>query len=96
MQDFADFQWIELRLGVLVHPQFGLLCGAALPGAFFPRKNTSLVFLQPTKLAEEVLAKVSSSDAASLRTFPDKARRKSWERHASISFSLIFNGFGWI
>ena len=25
-------------------PQLGLLCGAALPGAFFSRKNRSLVF----------------------------------------------------
>ena len=31
----------------LMHPQSGLLCGAALPGAFFLRKNRSLVFLQP-------------------------------------------------
>ena len=27
---------------VLVHPQLGLLCGAALPGAFFLQKNTPL------------------------------------------------------
>ena len=32
---------------VLMHPQSGLLCGAALPAAFFSRKNTSLVVLQP-------------------------------------------------
>ena len=37
--------WIMVT-NLLLHPQFGLLCGAALPGAFFPRKNTSLVFLQ--------------------------------------------------
>ena len=27
-------------MGVLVHPQLGLLCGAALPGSFFSQKNT--------------------------------------------------------
>ena len=32
---------------VFMHPQSGLLCGAALPGAFSPRKNRSLVLLQP-------------------------------------------------
>ncbi len=37
------FEWIWMDL----HPQLGLLCGAALPGAFVSRKNTSLVFLQP-------------------------------------------------
>ena len=31
---------------LLLHPQSGLLCGAALP-VFFSRKNTSMVFLQP-------------------------------------------------
>ena len=33
--------------GLLMHLQSGLLCGAALPGAFFYRTSTSLVFLQP-------------------------------------------------
>ena len=42
---FKWLNWDELRFGVLVHPQFGLLCSEALP--FFPRKNTSLVLLQP-------------------------------------------------
>ena len=32
------FEWIWMDL----HPQLGLLCGAALPGAFFSRKNTSV------------------------------------------------------
>ena len=36
---FIDFQWILLEMGVLVHPQLGLRFGAALPGAFFPRKQ---------------------------------------------------------
>ena len=36
--------WIMLKNNLLLHPQSGLLCGAALPGAFFPRKNRSLVF----------------------------------------------------
>ena len=27
--------WILMKMWVLVHPQLGLLCGAALPGAFF-------------------------------------------------------------
>ena len=31
----------------LLHPQSGLLCGAALPGVFSPEKNMSLVLLQP-------------------------------------------------
>ena len=31
-----------MEMGVLVHPQLGLLCGAALPGAFFSQKNTPL------------------------------------------------------
>ena len=31
----------SLKLGFLVHPQSGLLCGAALPGAVSPRKNTT-------------------------------------------------------
>ena len=54
--DFNRFSWICIdlygfRLGFAwiwmdLHPQLGLLCGAALPGAFFSRKNTSLVFLQ--------------------------------------------------
>ena len=38
--------WIMVT-NLLLHPQSGLLCGAALPGFFFSRKNTSLVFLQP-------------------------------------------------
>ena len=38
--------WIMVN-NLLLHPQFSLLCGAALPGAFFSRKNTSLVSLQP-------------------------------------------------
>ena len=29
-----------LKIGVLVHPQLGLLCGAALPVAFFSEKTT--------------------------------------------------------
>ena len=28
-----------LEMGGLVHPQSGLLCGAALPGAFFSEKH---------------------------------------------------------
>ena len=32
--------WFGLEMGGLVHPQFGLLCGAALPGAFFSQNNT--------------------------------------------------------
>ena len=36
---FVDFQWILMQMGVLVHPQLGLLCGAALP-VFFSQKNT--------------------------------------------------------
>ena len=43
LMDLDGFGWIWMDL----HPQLGLLCGAALPGAFFSRKNTSLVFLQP-------------------------------------------------
>ena len=41
--DLNGFGWVWMDL----HPQLGLLCGAALPGACFSRKNTSLVFLQP-------------------------------------------------
>ena len=41
--DLDGFEWIWMDL----HPQLGLLFGAALPGAFFSGKNTSLVFLQP-------------------------------------------------
>ena len=33
------FRWILIGMGVLEHPQFGLLCGAALPGAFFLEKH---------------------------------------------------------
>ena len=36
---FVDVQWILLKMGVLVHPQLSLLCGAALPGALFSLKN---------------------------------------------------------
>ena len=35
------WEWFQLDMGGLVHPQFGLLCGAALPGAFF-RKTRRL------------------------------------------------------
>ena len=35
-----DVQWILIEMGVLVHPQHGLRCGEALPGAFFLRKTT--------------------------------------------------------
>ena len=45
-----------MEMGVLVHPQLGLLCGAALPGAFFPGKtgpwcfcNLKQFFLHSTK-----------------------------------------------
>ena len=38
----VDFQWILMKMGVWVHPQLGLLCGAALPGAFFLRKTALL------------------------------------------------------
>ena len=54
--DLINFEWIWMgldgfRLGFVwiwmdLHPQLGLLCGAALPGAFFSRKNMSLVFLK--------------------------------------------------
>ena len=44
--DLDGFEWIWMDL----HPQLGLLCGAALPGAFFFQKNTSLVFLQPKSM----------------------------------------------
>ena len=37
---FIDFQWIFMKIVVLVHPQLGLRFGAALPGAFFYRKTT--------------------------------------------------------
>ena len=33
------FSGLLLKMGVLVHPQLGLLCGAALPGAFFAEKH---------------------------------------------------------
>ena len=33
------FGWIWMDL----HPQLGLLCGAALPGAFFSQKNITFV-----------------------------------------------------
>ena len=39
------FVWIWMDL----HPQLGLLCGAALPEAF-SKKNMSLVFLQPKSM----------------------------------------------
>ena len=32
---FWFFGWFPLEMGVLVHPQFGLLWPASLPGAFF-------------------------------------------------------------
>ena len=35
--------WIMVT-NLLLHPQSGLLCGAALPGAFFSRENRSLGF----------------------------------------------------
>ena len=44
------FGWIQIWIWMDLHPQLGLLCGAALPGAFFSRKNTSLVFLQPKSM----------------------------------------------
>ena len=31
-----------MKMGVLVHPQLGLRFGAALPGAFFSQKNSTL------------------------------------------------------
>ena len=31
-----------MEMGVLVHPQLGLRFGAALPGAFFSQKNSTL------------------------------------------------------
>ena len=44
------------QINLLLHPQSGLLCGAALPGAFFHRKtglwcfcNLTLCFLHSTK-----------------------------------------------
>ena len=37
---FVEFQLILLKIGGLVHPQLGLLCGAALPGAFFQTNST--------------------------------------------------------
>ena len=40
---FVDFQWILLEMGVLVHPQLGLRFGAALPGAFFSEKNSTVL-----------------------------------------------------
>ena len=36
-----DFNGL-LEMGVLVHPQFGLRFGAALPGAFFVAKHNFL------------------------------------------------------
>ena len=39
---FIDFQLIFMEILVLVHPQLGLLFGAALPGAFFSQKNNTL------------------------------------------------------
>ena len=36
---FCDFEWMLLKIKVLVHPQLGLLCGAAQPGVFFCLKN---------------------------------------------------------
>ena len=36
---FVACSWILMKMWVLVHPQLGLLCGAALPGAFFRRKT---------------------------------------------------------
>ena len=36
---FIDCQWNLLETVVLVHPQLGLLCGAALPGFFVFQKN---------------------------------------------------------
>ena len=45
--DIWIFEYLDPdKNDLLLHPQSGLLCGAALPGAFFSRKNTSLVFLQ--------------------------------------------------
>ena len=32
-----------MKMVVLVHPQLGLLCGAALPGAFFVLRKTVLL-----------------------------------------------------
>ena len=36
--------WICGLNNLLMHPHSEILCGAALPGAFFSRKNRSLVF----------------------------------------------------
>ena len=50
---FIDFEWIWMDLDLGLDgfvSQLGLLCGAALPGACFFRKNTSLVFLQPKSM----------------------------------------------
>ena len=39
----VDFQMILLEMGVLVHPQLGLLFGAALPVAFLIRKKSLVI-----------------------------------------------------
>ena len=33
------FDGLLLEMGVWVHPQYGFLCGAAVPGVFFSKKN---------------------------------------------------------
>ena len=51
-----------MKIGVLVHPQLGLLCGAALPGAFFLRETFFL----------EKLASLTSKLSRELREDIDK------------------------